>query len=492
MSTMTPAETPVVLTRRAVPWPHRQVAYVEAWQDTTLGEILLRAVAQGTRTVYLMGGDRAANTPPRAYWMQPVDDGWDIAGYTTWPHSARYSLKAANMARALRVDVHMSATWFGGGLTSGYDAAQAHDALAAALRQYFGPGASVMGTPGRTGLDLFQRVLPKLGRYAVLPEELRSILQRNIGQGRSHPGHAAALGTTAPALYWLDARWMYAHCLRNLPTGPATYISDWINTRRQQIDPYAPAFYCVAFRVPRDWPHEFGLLPVRRPGDDGEEHTVWPWLPGTPGLGWCTGAELAVAREQGWHTTIHEGIVFAGGQPDPARPWVERLRALRSQTTNPHIYTAAREILIHAVGGWGRTARAELRSVPRASVPRASVPDDAYRMSLEGDRIDYHVDVPLHEDLLPFVHPEWACMVWGRARAHLARTALRYAAEVPHGRILWWRNDALVVDVAPQWPDDGCVGTFRQKRAVFGVGAPLDVPRDETAYRALLAEQEAR
>lgn len=469
-----------ILSRRAVPWPERPAAFVTDWNAHPLSELLLGALAQGVRTLYLVGGDRAQTTPARSYFFEPTADGWELSGFTTWPHSGHYSITNDLQTRPNRVDVHMSAAWFGD-LTDGAACRDSYVALKGALREYFDHGATLMGTPGRTGLDLLQRVLPRDGRYPVLPEALRSLLHANIGQGRMHPTWDRP--SVAENLYWLDARWMYAHCLRDLPTGEPLYDPD---STAFPANLHAPAFYAIAFRVPANWQYPLGLLPHSGRDAHGEPRTIWPHTPGTPGFGWCTNAELRFAVERGWRVHVHERITFSGGQPDPARPWLERLKALRPQTRDPHVAAAARALLIQAIGGWARQARSELRSVPRDL--KNAVPDEAYDVTMLPDRIDYRTDMPLHPDLLAFQHPEWSGMVWGRSRAYLARAALRYLDETPGGRIMWLRNDALVVDVDPNWPDDLLVGTFRVKHRL--VGSPdIDVPADEEGYRALASRR---
>jgi hypothetical protein len=66
---------------------------------------------------------------------------------------------------------------------------------------------------------------------------------------------------------------------------------------------------------------------------------------------------------------------------------------------------------------------------------------------------------PIHAWTAAHLHPELSAQVWARARARVARAALR----VPLPDLLRIEGDALWVTHDPRWPDDGKPGTFRVK-----------------------------
>lgn len=443
--------------------PARPIAFADTWDGRSLAGILDIAAASHIRTVYLVAGPYASERPHRDYWVAPVSEGWQMSGYIKDPTQATYYRDPH------RVDVKTSAPWFGHARDK-VQLQQAWRTLGNLLRGSWGQAAHAFGTPARTGLDLILRTLPAVGEYPILPDDLRTIIGANIGQGRQE--FVPTTETTAPSLTWLDGRWMYAACVSHLPCGQVRY-----DHSHAYIE-HLPAYYFVRFRAPEGWPFPFGLLPALSGQEDGPRF-VYPhdraWH-----TGWITGAEYEVARAEGWDVHISERITWDMSQPDPLRRWAEKLRTIRTYTPDELVAYALRHILIDAVGSLGRRARRELRAVHVSQT--AQMPPDAYGEWEEGGRINYFVDVPLSRELLPFQHPEWCGMVWGRSRARLMKAALRYLRTTPGGEIAAFRSDAFVATRDPGWPDDGKVGTFRAKRRLENTA----VPPCEEAYRALL------
>lgn len=464
----------------ARPWPERKMIFRDDWREHTLSAYLQAVATIDGRTLYLAGGDRAATTPARPYWLEPTAaaEGWSMSNYTPGAGGNLHPSGATYKRDGHTIDVYMSARWFGAE-TNATQCRAAANILIAELRRRFDRGAHMMGTPARTGLDLLQRTLPhrtKDGReisYPPLAPALRDVLWANFGQGRIEyiPGQLDA----PDGLYWLDGRWMYASCMRGLPVGVAT-LDEGIDYIEK-----APAFYRITYRVPDTWPYPFGVLSELY-DDDGETRRRWPATPGSWHHAWVTGAEYEVARDQGYRLHIHERMHWSGGLPDPTHEWIGRLRKLREETPHKLVYDAVRHLALDAVGAWWRQAQVRLHSTPPDQAH--TIPADAWGHIVYPDRIEWHGEAPLHADLRPFVRPEWAATVWGRSLAKLASAAIRYTDQYGQagGRVAWLRSDALVVTQRPDWLDDKRPGTFRVKRQAPG---PLQVPATEEEYREL-------
>lgn len=488
-STRTPGAP---LRHKAVPWPDRRFAFRDTWRDRSLSSFLDGFAAIDGRTLYLVGGDKAATTPERSYWLEPTEAGhdWQMSNYTPGPggnlhpSGARYKRGSGHA-----IDVYMSARWFGAEASAEACRAAAN-ILIAELRKRFDRGAHMMGTPARTGLDLLQRSLPRQTKdkrdvvYPPLDPVLRDTLYDTQGQGRIEyippaPGAGAGEELSSDGLYWLDGRWMYASCMRNLPVGEARLDDEF------DYLGMAPAFYRVTWRVPSDWPYPFGIL-AEQYDDAGETRRRWPARPGTWHHSWVSGAELAFAYEKGYTIHIHERLHWSGGLPDPTAEWIKRLRELRAETPNKLVYAATRHIVIDTAGAWWRQVQPRLHSTPRQLAH--TIPASAYGHVAYPDRIEWLEDTPMIAELRPHIRAEWTATVWGRSLAKLARAACRYMDEYGNagGRVAWMRSDALVVTRRPEWIDDGTIGTFRLKREL---SSPVVVPATEEEYEKLLQGQ---
>ena len=495
-------ETASILHRRIVDMEPRTTQWITAagWAGHPLADILARTSA---RQLYLVGGWDRGPRPSRAFWRSPAAEGWAVSRFNADPASARYT-------RGTRtVDVRTTAAWFGD-CDDAELCRQAWIELTKAIRgcSWEWRGANLMGTPARTGLDLLQRVLPvqkderghpltdARGRqmpyeYSPLAEDLQQIIRHNLGQGRMEC--VAPEGMTAETLHVMDARWMYAACVRHLPVGPVVHDED------PDFERGRPGFYHISFVAPSDWPYPFGLLHVLGEG----------WPTGRAAFDtWTTEPELRLARDAGWTTWIHERILFAPDGPgtDPARQWQSLLVNLRARLQQldprrepwaPLAVRAVRNLLVNAVGSFYRDERLEwawqpvnplnrmeIPLTPAEATPARAQPDLAHVQYWE-----WQQPAPLARDLLPFVRPEWSAMVWGRARARVAQAAMRYCDEHP-GDLAWFRSDALAVRTHPYWPDGGKIGTFRGKPPALRIGGG-PVPRTDGEYEALLAANRA-
>jgi hypothetical protein len=492
------AERAAVLRRRARPWPQRHAAFVSLahgfihengtvvrWRERASLSLILEIVAgdewgdQAPTVVYLVGGWDAASTPATEWFTAP--EGWRRTTYNRDPLIAIY--KPLEGRQGHKVTLYATAQWFG---TCGSASLcqRAYTRLRALLRATFDPGADLLGTPARTGLDLLERSLPRNRdgqpyEYPVLDAEFREMIEHNIGQGRMEFLPVIGGATGAMALYILDASWMYAACVRHLAAPPMQH------DREKEFAGYRCGFYLVDFQVPEGWRH-IGLLPT---WDAKARAPVYPCV--ADGRWHCavaTGEELRLAIEQGWPVEISERWLFAddrASNADPSRTWAEHLRMLRAACTDeregkiaPLLRAALRALLIKAVGGLHRRGRVEQVETPHE---RAEDVDPSMVLEVTPSVIRWMRPIPLAPEMAGFNHPEWAALIWGRARARLARAALR----LPREQIIALRSDALVTTVDPHWPDDGRPGTFRVKR-VISLADGRGLPQDERQYRRLL------
>lgn len=497
---LTPTNThttqPPVLRRPDKPrdWPTPVTYWLPmlAWQEAPLVRVLRNAKERGIQALYYVGGWDAAHTPASDWWTAPSADGWRIEGFRLDPPGARYYLDSYH------IDVRMTAVWYGDS-ESPAACREAHHTLDGILRGAFGAGAHCMGTPGRTGLDLFERSLPVGAEYPAIPAKLAELIRHNIGQGRIEfcaPTDAAPVDE----LISLDARWMYAACVEKLPRGPVEHL-EGAAARRVGFEKYALAFYRVVFRVPDDWGYSFGLLPA---WNERTERTYWPKANTSPSS-WYEAVvaepELRVAVDMGWHVKVCEIWRFdPTGTPDPARNWMEKLRTLRARQHDPLVAGALRNIGNHTVGQWHRDAQRKLHITPVAD--KGSIPLDAldvapYPSLADAREWRWYTPGTLHRDQLRYQHPEMSAYVWSYSRRRLVLRAIEYQRQTG-GMIAAFRNDALVVTRDPQWVDDGRIGTFREKRRwLRGIELPDgsiwdgSIPRDELHYRQLLGAEGA-
>ena len=464
--------------------------------STVLDMLTNVPASQQVRMLYIIGGKSAANTPKRAWWAEPATlpaDGlsgvpWRFDGYEIAARAAGGADATQNAGTYQRgdvtIDVRMSALWFPG-IISPREWRDSWNALQLALARTFDSAAALLATPAATGLDLLERSLPAGVRYPLAPQELRDLLYGISGQGRFEFCPSPDAPAVLPGLWWLDARWMYAACVRNLPTGTPAHFSfgGGADADEGYLD-HQPGWYRVDVQVPRNWGHR-GLIATRR---DGER--VWPCEPGEWLRDvWTSGAELAVALRNGWPCLIYERWAYerqAVGYalPDPTRTWAANLRTLRSDYAHsPAIAAALRHMLIDTVGMWHRRAGEKLRITPLADVG-AGV--RVHHVDRRAGLAYWYEAKPLGRSALPWQRPEWSATVWNRAAARENTAALRLPVEM----LVAYRSDALVVCERPApaaWLDDGQPGTFRLKGHIPG---PLAMPADAAALLALRSERE--
>ncbi len=486
------------LKRRARPWPARHAAFVSVdhgmihenggcirWDtpDAPLELILTFVDAsddvpgwnEPIQVIYLVGGWNAASLPRTEWFAAPSD--WRRTVYHRDPLIAVYK-----RADGRKITIYSTAQWFGS-CDNASLCRSAYVRLRQLLRSTFDPGVDLLGTPARTGLDLLERSLPRNAdgepyEYPILPAEFRETIEHNVGQGRMEFLPPLAAAQSVENLYIVDANWMYAACIRRLPAPPMQH--DTCN----EYAGYRVGLYHVQFQVPGGWSH-IGLLPT---WDADAKKTVYPCDPGERWYdAYVSGEELRVAYDQGWSIRICERWLFAEERAkngDFTRSWAEHLRMLRGACTDaregkiaPLLRSALRALTIKAIGGLHRRGRVEQVETPH---DRADEVDPAGVLEVTPTVIRWQRPIPLAPEMACFNHPEWAALVWCRARARLARAAL----QLPRESIVALRNDAIVTTFDPGWRDDGKPGTFRVKeRLALPDGR---IPQDERTYRRLL------
>jgi hypothetical protein len=255
--------------------------------------------------------------------------------------------------------------------------------------------------------------------------------------------------------------------------------------QHDEVDEFAGwrvGFYRVEFQVPVSWAH-IGLLPTWNPK---EHRPVWPSRPSRYWYPTVVSAdELRLAIEQQWPIHIRERWLFAEGDKtpatDPLKNWINKLRGLRDSTEDPLLKRAIRAICIKAIGGLHRKGRYQI--VETLADRLGDIPEDAEIVWRTDSLIRWRRPIPLDPSMEQFSHPEMAAMIWGRARARLARAAL----SLPRECIISLRSDAMALTFDPGWVGTK-PGEFRLKRVVDLDGRPL--PRTTREYLDLLQDDE--
>lgn len=437
----------------------------------------LDGLADGVRPeiVMVLGGTSATDTPSREELQAPAADGWHVSMRYDESHEQYDRAHVTYSRNGRTIELRLAAEWLGD-CRSVDIAARAWRRLGDSLRsQFLEPRIQLISTPGRTGMDLLERTLPRQKEsgwsyaYPVLSSPIRELLMATNGQGRNELFDHG--GDTIDGLYCLDARWMYAACLSNLPSG------DVLHDDCPDFAGYAPGFYYVTGKVPQGWGH-IGLIASQSYRGE-EREREWPRRPGATFQGWVSSGELDVARQCGWECHIRERMLWPSPTSDPCKMWLQKLRALRAQAEAEAterdpvarvVSYALRSIVLHTVGMWHRREAWQYHTIPSAE--RVELPRGAELLTDRGGKLVYRVRVPLHDER--YSHPEWSATVWGRARARLNVEALRW----PFADVVALRTDAVWLTRFPDGHvDDYKPGTFRVKGG--GLHGPLAAPREE-------------
>lgn len=324
-------------------------------------------------------------------------------------------------------------------------------------------GAGLADTPATTGRALWARTIPASGSYPVLSDEMRGLIAATAGQGRIELLPAAA--PQVERFTYLDGRLMYAALTWGMPVGEPVMVSGADFARMGETQAVAAlrgrGRWRVTATVPEGWRH-VGLLMA--PGDGPERGGwVYPRDPGQRFTTWADGSEVWMARQSGWRVDVHEGFTWAEGKPLNA--WRDALVAAweraRANGSPAALLTARalRSILLFAIGAFAAREHPTTGTVP---VDRPDlVPEQADPSTVRqvGDHLVYTMPGRLSPWSARMAHPEWAALVWARARTRLTTAAL----QVPFQSVIGFATDALYLDGDPGWPDDGAPGRFRVK-----------------------------
>lgn len=447
---------------------------------------LERARAEGAARIMLTG------PCPAREWFTGRAAGWSVV--RLFPDHETPAARYRHDGTGHELEVRRAAEWFGEGPYTWADAREAWTATAGALQASGRGGAVMFRSPGATGLDLWLR-----SSGGDVPEPLDETTQDLIRS--TSPQHRIELVPpvvdVAPALWVVDGRWMYAALLRELGTGPVTMLTAALATEHAETYPHARARYYVRWKAPTWW-GELGWpgLLMAKAGPAAADG----WHTPPEGEAWVDAAELQLARAYEWETTILEGIAFTRGRP--LDTWADRLIRAREttqgfdvgETVGKMTGAAVRSILLHTIGSWHASGRAEL--VVTAS-PMQRPDGDGWEPPerLDDGQALWRRPSPRPSPrALSMRHPEWSSQVWGRAHARIlegptGNPAIRSGAlHVPVGSLVGIYGDAIVTTARPVWADvdDGKPGRLRVKAHLCG---PVPWPttageRDELVRQA--------
>jgi hypothetical protein len=332
-------------------------------------------------------------------------------------------------------------------------------------------------TPSSTGRELLAGSLPYGQEYPVLSEDVTSWIVEHIGQSRIET-FAPAIPVVESGPYVLDARWMYAACVSDLPLGNP--LHDTENKRLLKVSsaghvyPAVPGFYRVEVKVPDTW-HHIGLVKDTLLSEE-IGHSVYPSDPGTLFEACVTADELAMLTEQGWKYRILERLLFPDTDKykQPFERWNERLILMREQAEHSQyaslLKNAIRAIHLHTIGSLWRGYDYIYHETPFDALP---LPDSVV-IAPYSDFEDYEREVYCWDERVPlspkrriFYHPEWPGVTWGKARRKLTEFALK----LPYESIVYLNTDGVWTTEYPAWVeslDTGKPGSFRLKDHIPG------------------------
>ncbi len=411
---------------------------------------------EGTNEVnlYVSAGSHRIYKPD-PYWFV-IRDGWQKLKFWYGKLHGEYERNGFN------VWMYGTGIWFGDeqDLIAMYNA---YHKLEEGIRRYFRRSEFVLlSTPAVTGMDLLESSLSPHTKYDILPEYLRDLINQNLGQSRNEH-FTPKVEVLENGVYAIDGFFMYASCVSNLPTGPYTHD----NVNDIELEPTSggfpypkyPGFYRVTFTVPEGW-NKVGLLKAPPRPERANDESYYPNEPGQTFTNWTSGSELALAKSQGWHFTIHERIIWpetrAKGQQDPLANFrktlvLMRKDALKMEDTKQGKLLAAaiRNIFLHTIGSFHRVYRYEEITTPRNEYRYTDFSQRADNKSrhMTMDGYKWYRKLELPEYRIKFCHPEWSATVWARARTRITALAL----QIPYNNIIGIRTDGIWVAITPDF-----------------------------------------
>lgn len=464
-----------------------------AWRAGSPAE-LLAGLPQGIVRVYFAGPRRPGVTPDavrrhgseaaaaRAWFLGAVPEGW-VSGGHFLADDAKLVGRWLHVESGREVEVQHAATWFGHGDYDSRTAAQAWYVLRQEVAKRF-PGGVLMSTPATTGRDLWRRIIPKGREFPVLSRELRELIQSTSGQGRREL--VAHEPVTLPLVSQYDMRLAYAALAWGMPVGLPTMMTgrEWaaLDDEEQHRTLRRRGRWLVRATVPSNWEH-VGILPTPRPDGTWE----WPSRPGSSFTSWCSGSEVALAREHGWRVDIQEGFHFAEGKP--LNTWRDGIVGIYEAErpgvppyVNRLVRQAARLMVLATIGSFASRSRV----VTHTTADADRLPADAQVREVAGAFV-WETAEDRSEWTERTAHPEWAAEIWARCRTRLLEApaigGVRIGAlHVPPGSVIGMRTDGLTLAGDPGWPDEGKPGQFRLTGRMRGT---FEWPQTDAALSAL-------
>ena len=405
-------------------------------------------------------------------------------------------IRKRHNASGARVSLYRASNWFGDKAVTPHTMRETMQALAEMLSAKWKGPVMLQSTPKQTGLRLWQQWLSSIGKspgdYPPLPQETQGLIRGNAGQGRRELCTLPELEQIS-GLYCLDARFMYAASLNNLPSGALLHddVPEFLPNIRGR--------YRVRYRVPAQWQH-LGLLMTKA------EPQGWkyPCVPGETGEAWAGWTEVQLAKNNGWEVEIYERLLWSetgqkGGPTDPLKTWGSRLtECYMAADALPLVKTALRNIVLATIGSFAPK--------PRVRRVIGSINDAAFLEAMEKARgavkktPSGNYTCEITEEPKPgealFSHPEWSAEIWARCRTRMlhyeqkragAVVAAWGALHVPRSHVVAIQTDALYLSHLPDWPDDGLPGSMRVKPP--SITHPVTAPRSYEQLRSLRSQE---
>jgi len=429
-------------------------------------------------------GERSVRDAAGA-WLGEDVDGWtgrpyrvtdrDVGSYMTgtWRHES-----------GARVEIGMTRTWTGAdgqdpmAYLHAWQGLDHHVMEAWKRDRHAGASTSLLATPSTTGRSLWLASLSSKTEHPVLSDELRELLHATSGQGRIQVC-TTGVPETVPGVAYLDGRLMYAALTWGLPVGAPMRLtartwSGWTDAEQRDALRGGRMWLKVKVRIPADWDH-VGILPARR--DSAVRGWCYPDEPGREFTTWASGAEVWTAWRYRWDVRVVDGLYWAEGKP--MRAFSERLCALWHAAPEGATRKMIRSLMLFTIGSFATSGRTEQAIVKTDDLDQEEHEDAAYGEIINNELTMLVKDSAVSDLAAATLHPEWAVMVWGRARArllsHVQERQEVGALTLPRASVLGFHTDALMLDHDPLWPDaEGKIGSFRLKGLVR---EPVAAPR---------------
>lgn len=479
----------------------------------------------------------------QTFWMLREAKGWKHGQHwlSKEPRIGRYEHELSGD----KVEIRPASEWFNDAPVDQLQAKEAWDVLSAEVGKVTGTdqrGEPVQGgmfyTPAATAVNLWGMLLPKrLRNLPSLPADIAEELHSTSGQHRIE--HLTTTGegdnenefevrhfnaTETPELEtfaYVDGRFMYSALGWGVGLGAHRITRDEAamniyDNRPGTPGQYVASWYKVRAKVPAEWRH-VGLLPLQ--AQEGRKDWLYPNRPGVEFETWASGAEVKLARENGWAIDPLEGIVFdraalddadARGKPKPnvLDAWAGKLNSARDavqrrEDLDPVVRQAVagalRAMLIQGLGTFAKRSRDQTVTVASA----LDVPGEyAHTAEQVGNRWVYVMPGrEFSERERGYYHPELAVQVWARARGRMLLSPKTNGYDGPRAgmlsmdpsTILGVRGDAIYSSQVPPWAlpvadggaDDGKNGRLRMKGVLHNVPTPLnEKQRNELRVKA--------